>query len=67
VVERACQLLERYALRAYDAIQLASALIANQALVAAGLGMATFLSADQRLLQAAAAEGLNTDDPNQHP
>ena len=67
VVDRACQLLTQYPLRAYDAIQLASALIANDALLVAGLNAATFLSADLRLLQAAAAEGLSTDDPNQHP
>lgn len=67
VVARACDLLTQHPLRAYDAIQLASALIANAALQAAGLNRATFLSADQRLLQAAAAEGLSTDDPNLHP
>lgn len=67
VVARACDLLTQHPLRAYDAIQLASALIANDALQNAGLNRATFLSADQRLLQATAAEGLSTDDPNLHP
>jgi uncharacterized protein len=67
VVARACDLLTQHPLRAYDAVQLASALSANDALQAAGLNRATFLSADQRLLQAAAAEGLSTDDPNLHP
>lgn len=56
VVERARLLLERYPLRAYDAVHLSSALIANDALVAAGLPALTFLSADQRLLSVAQAE-----------
>lgn len=67
VVARACTLLTQHPLRAYDALQLASALITNDALQAAKLSSATFLSADQRLLQAASAEGLTTDDPNLHP
>lgn len=45
VLERAQDLLEHYPLRAYDAVQLASALIANNALHGAGLPALTFLSA----------------------
>jgi predicted nucleic acid-binding protein len=66
VVERARLLLERHALRAYDVVQLASALITNSTLLAASLPALTFLSADQRLLNAAQAEGLATDNPNAH-
>jgi predicted nucleic acid-binding protein len=59
--------LERYPLRAYDAVQLASALVANNTLVAAGLATLTFIAADDRLVTAAMAEGLAVDNPNVHP
>ena len=48
-------------------MHLAAALIVNDALVAAGLPALTLLSADKRLLNAAQAEGLATDNPNVHP
>ena len=67
IVERARGLLERHPLRAYDAVHLASALTANDALAAAGLPPLTFLSADYRLLGAAQIEGLATDNPNIYP
>lgn len=67
VVERARLLLERYPLRAYDAVQLASALLTHDTLQASGLPPLTFLAADDRLLTAAEAEGLATDNPNAHP
>jgi predicted nucleic acid-binding protein len=67
IVERARRLLERHPLRAYDAVHLASALTANDALATAGLPALTFLSADHRLLKAAQVEGLATDNPNAHP
>ena len=60
-------LLERHPLRAYDAVQLASALVANQALQAARLPSLAFLSADDSLNAAADAEGLVTNNPNDHP
>jgi len=66
VVQRAQLLLERHPLRAYDAVHLASGLVATSALIAAGLPALTFLSADRRLLNAAQAEGLAVDDPNIH-
>jgi hypothetical protein len=60
-------LLERHPLRAYDAVQLASALIANRALRVALLPPLVFLSADDSLNVVAAAEGLSVDNPNLHP
>jgi hypothetical protein len=48
-------------------VQLASALMAHDALRSAGLPPLTFLAADDRLLAAAQAEGLATDNPNVHP
>lgn len=59
-------LLERHPLRAYDAVQLASALSATATLRAAGLPTLTFLSADTRLLDAARAEDLAVYDPQPH-
>jgi predicted nucleic acid-binding protein len=67
VIEQAQNLLESHILRAYDSVQLASALEANQQLLAAGLPLLVFVSADRQLLTAAAAEGFTTDDPNLHP
>ena len=66
VLQRACDLLERHALRAYDAVQLASALESNDRLQARALAPITFFSADQRLLVAASAEGPAVEDPNLH-
>lgn len=67
MVLRARDLLDRYTLRAYDSVQLASALAANQALVDRGLPPLVFVSADERLLQIAVAEGLNVENPTLHP
>ena len=66
VVERSRLLLEHHPLRAYDAIQLASALQANEALQTANLPPLIFLAADTRLLAAAQTENLTADNPNDH-
>lgn len=66
ILSLSCKLIERHPLRAYDAVHLATALVAERALEAQDLPHLTFLSADGRLLTVAAAEGLATDDPNQH-
>lgn len=67
VVERARSLLEHYPLRAYDAMQLASALTANDILQHLDLPALTFLSADNRLLNVAEIEGLAVENPNIYP
>lgn len=67
IVERARQLLERHPLRAYDAVQVATALSTNETLVAGRMPPLIFLAADDRMLNAARAEGLPTDNPNSHP
>ncbi len=67
IIDLAGELLDRHPLRAYDAVQLASALRINQVLGTANLSVPTFLSADNHLLVAAQAEDLPTDNPNQHP
>ncbi len=66
VVVLAGDLLDRHPLRAYDAVQLASALVANSALEAADLAGLTFVTADDRLLNLAQAEHLHCDNPNIH-
>ena len=67
IIQDAEDLLDKHPLRAYDAIQLASALTANTRLTEAALAPLVFDSADVRLLTAATAEGLTVDDPNVHP
>jgi predicted nucleic acid-binding protein len=66
IVDLACGLLEQHSLRAYDALHLASALGAQQFLAAQDYPPLTFLSADDRLNNAATAEGLAVDNPNHH-
>jgi hypothetical protein len=51
----------------YDAVQLATALVANETLAAAGLPSLTFVAADDDLVAAARAEGLDAENPNHHP
>jgi predicted nucleic acid-binding protein len=66
-IDMACQLANKHPLRAYDAAQLATAWLSNQALVRAGRPPLTFISADDRLIKIAVAESLLTDNPNHHP
>lgn len=67
IIQHAEDLLDMHPLRAYDAIQLASALAASRRLTEAALAPLLFVSADVRLLTAATAERLTVDDPNAHP
>ena len=66
IIDEANRLLELYPLRAYDAVHLAAAFVANRQLLAEGLSPLTFLSADERLNEAATAEGIAVDNPNHH-
>lgn len=56
-----------YPLRAYDAVQLASALIRRDDDLAAGLAPPIFVCADVTLLGAAASAGFAVENPNAHP
>ena len=67
LVESAMNLAEAYALRGYDAVQLAAVLEINTDSIALGMGSPTLISADCDLNAAATAEGLAIDDPNTHP
>ena len=66
VIDRACQLLEQYPLRAYDSIHLATALNAQAFLARKGYPSLMFISSDQRLNGVAEMEGIQVADPNQH-
>jgi len=66
ILSRAVDLTQAHTLRGYDALQLATALAAHQALLRAELLGLTFLVADHALLKAAQAEGLLAEDPNAH-
>jgi predicted nucleic acid-binding protein len=61
------EMVAQHPLRAYDAVQLASALRIRSNLVQAKIPTLTFLTADDRLVAIAQAEGLLTDNPNHHP
>ena len=66
ILDSAIDLTQGHRLRAYDAVQLATAVAAEAALRAAGQPGLTFVAADADLLAAARAEGLAADDPNLH-
>ena len=67
ILDQALVLTQNYRLRGYDAVQLATALVINAQLVAASLSPLTFVAADTDLLSASSAEGLQTENPNNHP
>ena len=62
----ASQLALRHALRAYDAIHLATALQVLNRSLALGLPAPIFVSADADLRAAAQAEGLMVENPSEH-
>ena len=68
VLKLAIDLFQRHPLRAYDAVQLATALVVNKQIQATRQRAValTFISADAALCQAARAEGLVAENPNSH-
>ncbi len=62
----AMRLAETRALRGYDAVQLAAALRVHSECTALGL-VATLVSSDRDLNEAAVAEGMAVENPNTHP
>lgn len=60
----ASDLALKYPLRGYDAVQLASALLAQQETLGHPI---TFVTSDRQVLAVARDEGLFTEDPEQHP
>ena len=67
ILVEACRLAETFALRGYDAVQLAAAVAANNERVLNGLSPLIVVSADRELNDAAQAEGFFVEDPNNHP
>ncbi len=64
ITSLAADLTQRHPLRGYDAVHLAAALELNKHLTANQLPPITFVSADEKLNQAAVGEGLQTENPN---
>jgi uncharacterized protein len=67
LVESAMQFADKHELRGYDAVQLASAVAANNLRKVNGLSPIIFVSSDNALNSAAQLEGLTFDNPNNHP
>ena len=67
VIFQASHLAEDYALRGYDALQLAAAIEANKERLSRGLSSLAIVSADTELNNAAVAEGFLVEDPIAHP
>ncbi len=66
IINSSMIMAEMYALRGYDAVQLASGRELNISCVANGLPAVIFVSADNTLNAAALAEGLVIDNPNNY-
>lgn len=67
IVEQGISLAEKHGLRGYDTTQLAVASAVRNRLLKSRITSLTFISADNELNQAAQAEGLTVDNPNNHP
>lgn len=63
VIDRAVELVQLHRLRAYDAVQLATALDASEIMQSQSLPVLTFVAADSDLLTAAVAERLPVENP----
>ena len=66
IIDEAIRLAEKHALRGYDAVQLATALVANRKRLNEGLTTLIFVSADNELNKAAQSEGLAFENPNNY-
>jgi predicted nucleic acid-binding protein len=67
LIVKAADLAEKYALRGYDAVQLAAAITSNNARISIGASGLIFVSADKELNNAATVEGLTVENPNDYP
>ena len=67
LLEEAARLARTHGLRAYDAVQLATALEIDRGRRSAGFGAVTLVSADRELNPAAVAERIGVEDPLHHP
>lgn len=67
IINSAMTLAETYALRGYDAVQLATGCAIDALCKANNLPPVTFVSADNELNTAASREGLIVENPNNYP
>ena len=67
LIETAGALVMQNPLRAYDSVQLASALRVQSTLISVSETQLVFVSADNRLLNIAQSTGLAIDNPNNYP
>ncbi len=67
IIDKAVHLTQYYRLRGCDSIQLATAIIANNTLLAKNVSPLTFVAADNDLITAAQAEDILTENPNDYP
>lgn len=66
VIDRAVELTQRHRLRGYDAVQLATALVASETVQSQHLPAPFFVAADNNLLTAATSEHLPVENPLNH-
>jgi len=66
ILDHATELVQHYRLRGYDAVQLATAIVANRALATAGEPPLIVVAADHDFLAAATAEGFSVENPAHH-
>ncbi len=66
IIQLAVDLTKRYSLRGYDAVHLATAISLNTALKEAELPAIIFVSGDRLLCEAARAERLAIENPDEH-
>jgi hypothetical protein len=67
MLEAAMAKIEAHVLRAYDAVQLTTALALDHDLQSNGEPPIVFISADENLNAIASSEGLAVENPNRHP
>jgi predicted nucleic acid-binding protein len=66
IIEDAARLARKHGLRAYDAVQLAAALDTRRIVSQVESTEVILVSSDVELNAAAAAEGFQVEDPNNH-
>ncbi len=66
IINLAVELTQRHPLRGYDAMHLATAVSLNPALLLGELPPLIFVTGDRVLREAAQAEGLVTENPDEH-
>lgn len=66
IIQLAVDLTRRHPLRGYDAVHLATAISLNTILLEAALPALVFVSSDRILQEAARAEGLPVENPDEH-